>query len=377
MTQGTMADWQALAVTVDELGPFRNGPETVWLLGLAEGGRKAPSNLYMLLARNGRGKTTILEAIYGLFGLMNEPAVGRFVDPLFSGQAQVDIRVSIDTGSGPETVVLSIWNGSSTPLRTWKQDELTDIAQVRRQAFLAIGVAGERPAPIDGTDDLGLAFFRSVVAGRHTQPLGLWGTDQDLPTILYFPADRTIVAPADERVVEKPDNWGYQPAQRFRADGPAWRDSIDNLLVWLEWLDDGRVGDLLDFLNAELFAETPGKIIRRPTRQELLTYVSMPTGRHPLSQLSQGERAILQLLARTLCHMTRNTILLIDEVENHLHPKWMQRLIAALKSMIRRAGSNVTVIFTTHNVELLTTFDHLTLEPGLIKGGMLIEEEMR
>ena len=378
MNEIEILEWQPLAVTIDDVGPFRQGPETVSLLGRGEGGRAAPSSLYMLLARNGRGKTTVLEMIYGLFGLLAKPAVGRFADATFPGRAQVDVRATVSVASSERrTVVLSLWTGSSTPLRTWRQDELSGTAQAESQAFLCMGRVGSSPAPIDGTDEIGLAFFRAVSGGLGVAPIGLRGGDQDLPTVLYFPADRTIVAPRDERVVQRPTNWGYQPAQRFRADGPEWRDSIDNLLVWLEWLDDDRLGDLLEFLNQELFSETPGKIIRPPNREELLTYVSMPTGRHPLSHLSQGERAILQLLARTICHMTRNTILLIDEVENHLHPKWMQRLIAALKSMIRREGSNIMVIFTTHNVELLQTFDHMTLEEGLVKGGMLIEEEMR
>lgn len=372
MNASKVPEWQPLAVTIDDIGPFREGPETIWLLGSTDGDRKTPSDLYMLLARNGRGKTTALESIFGLFGLMAEPPVGRFADPLFPGRAQVDVRATIDG----ETVVLSIWTGTPSPLLTWKQSELSGIAHVARQAFLCLGRNGPAPVPVDGSDDLGLSFFRSVTAERDAQPLGLWGQGQDLPTVLYFPADRTIVAPQDERVVQRPENWGYQPAQAFRADGPDWRNSIDNLLVWLEWLDDTRIEDLLAFLNEELFSETPGKIIRRPARQDLLTYVEMPTGIHPLSHLSQGERAILQLLARTMCHMTRNTLILVDEIENHLHPKWMQQMMLAMKAMIRRRGSNVSVVFTTHNVELLTTFDHLAPEEGIVKGGLLIDEDM-
>lgn len=376
MTILAIKAWQPLAVTVDDLGPFRQGPETVWLVGGGADGLDAPSNLYMLLARNGRGKTTILEAIFGLFGLLAEPAVGRFADPYFPGRAQVDIRTTIVNDAGDETVILSLWTGSNTPLRTWRAEELSGVGQASRQAFLFMGRGTGVPAPAEGSDNLGLDLYRAVAAARNTAPIGLWGGDQDMPTVLYFPADRTIVAPIDERVVQRPDNWGYQPAQRFRADGPDWQNSIDNLFVWLEWLADDRIGDLLQFLNAELFSETPGKVLRPPAREELLTYVSTPTGRHPLSQLSQGERAILQVLTRTICHMTRNTILLIDEIENHLHPKWMQRLVAAMKALIRREGCNLTVVFTTHNVELLKTFDHTTAEPGLVKGGMLIEEEM-
>lgn len=230
--------------------------------------------------------------------------------------------------------------------------------------------------PLDATNELGLIFYRSVREGLGEQPSALAGMSQDLPTVLLFPADRTIVAPTDERVIKRPKNFGFQPAQRFGSDGPDWDGSIDNLLVWLEWLQDDRITDLITFLNQNMFIDEKSKTIRRPSRNELLTYVESSTGSHTLSKLSQGERALLQFYVRTLCHMTRNTVILVDEVENHLHPRWMQRLVAALKTMVRQPGRFVTVIFTTHNMELMETFRHNVPEDGLTKGGNLIEQGM-
>ena len=81
----------------------------------------------------------------------------------------------------------------------------------------------------------------------------------------------------------------------------------------------------------------------------------------------------MQIYVRTLCHMTGNTVLLIDEIESHLHTKWMNRFFSAVKSLIRGVPS-LSVIFTTHNRELMRVFDHTRTEKGLIKGGYLIEE---
>lgn len=147
-------------------------------------------------------------------------------------------------------------------------------------------------------------------------------------------------------------------------------------MVWLEWIDDGRIELLIDFLNTNLFRDETAKTIERPNRRELLTFVRTATGIHPLSSLSQGERALLQFYVRARSHMTRNTIILVDEVENHLHPRWMQRLVAAMKTMVRQPKLNVTVIFTTHNMELMETFRHDLPEEGLRKGGFMIEQEM-
>ena len=75
-----IADWKLLQLTVEGVGPFQNGSQTFSFAGEPTEGDPdpGPSNLYILLAKNGYGKTTLLECIYGLFGLMADPVVGRF-----------------------------------------------------------------------------------------------------------------------------------------------------------------------------------------------------------------------------------------------------------------------------------------------------------
>ena len=206
-------------------------------------------------------------------------------------------------------------------------------------------------------------------------PGELFGSDQDMPTVLFFPADRSIVSPEDTRRVERPNGFGYQPAQCFRSDGPEWVSTIDNLLVWLEWLDDGRVKTLLEFVNRQVFEGSLKKAIRPPRRQELSTYVSTPTGEHLLVNLSHGERSLLQFYVRIACCMTANSIILIDEVEMHLHSNWVLRFVESLKELLRTIPS-LSVVFTTHSRELAVQFDHEIPEDGLVKGGHIIDEEV-
>jgi hypothetical protein len=378
MTRINVVRWQPLALRLDDIGPFRQGVHSFEFRDESRGAEvRNPANMYMLLAPNGRGKTTALNAIYGLFGLMNDPPTGPFAERGETGRAQIDIRASWFLDGVENTVLLSIWTGSSSPLYSWSDTEIEREADAREWAKLGLAWAGGRVTPLDSTNAPGNDFLRSMINGCGEQPTALSGASQDLPTVLLFPADRTIVAPSDERVVRRPENFAYQPAQRFGADGPEWAGSIDNLLVWLEWLDDGRIEDLVTYLNQHILLDEEAKAIRRPHRRELLTQVETRTGVHPLSRLSQGERALLQFYVRTLCHMTANTILLVDEVENHLHPRWMQRLIAAMKTLVREKGRFVTVIFTTHNLELMETFSHNVAEQDLGKGGSFIEREMR
>lgn len=377
MTDLTIEKWEPIALWLDEIGPFRQGIESFFFTDDSRGdGQGNPSNLYMLLAKNARGKTTALEAIYGLLGLLNQPPVGRFAQVANRERAQFDVRTTVLRNGQRETVLLSLWTGSNTPLHNWTDKELADYADVSEWAKLGLVFNGTGQATI-GSDDFGADFMRALAAERGEQPTALEGFSQSLPTVLFFPADRTIVAPSEQRAVVRPTNFAYQPAQRFGSDGPDWDSSIDNLLVWLEWLGDGRTKQLLEFLNRNVFTDGEHKAIREPRRGELLTYVSTRTGDHPLAQLSQGERALLQFYGRTLAHMTRNTLILIDEVDNHLHPRWMQRMMAALKSLIREEQRSVSVIFTTHNLELMETFRHDVPEEGLVKGGKVVLDEMR
>ncbi|HJS11613.1 AAA family ATPase [Sphingopyxis sp.] len=368
--------WQPLRLILDQIGPFRQGPETFNFRGPDENGDPKPANIYMLLAKNGRGKTTALEAIYGLFGLMADPPTGRFATPRATGErAQIDIRVGWRDRGGKKSCVLSIWTGSREPLEAWSDEEVIAAGNAQSWERLVVSAVTGEAQPIEPTSDFGLELFRAIRAQRRIDPSQLYGASQTMPTVLYFTADRRIVAPLDERAVMKPAGWGYQPAQIFASDGPEWAQSIDNLLVWLEWVGDDRVDDLINFLNQQLFVDTPGKVLRRPRRQDLASYISTRTGEHSLLGLSHGERSLLQLYARTLCHMTASTILLIDEVENHLHPRWAQRLYSSLKDLFAQAPGLMT-IFTTHSMALMETYKDDVAEPGIVRGGFLIEEDM-
>ena len=125
-----IADWKLIKLTVDRLGPFQNGPVEFNFIGASSelGDDPGPSNLYMILAKNGYGKTTLMECIFGLFGLMSMPPVGRFASSDYSGNAQLDIRATWTIGGSTQTVLFSIWTGTEAPIKDWSFDDL-DLVQ--------------------------------------------------------------------------------------------------------------------------------------------------------------------------------------------------------------------------------------------------------
>ncbi len=65
----------------------------------------------------------------------------------------------------------------------------------------------------------------------------------------------------------------------------------------------------------------------------------------PYNELSSGEKMVLSLLARIAEERIHSSIVLIDEIELHLHPLWQRKLLGALPQM----GSNNQFIVTTHS----------------------------
>ena len=83
-----------------------------------------------------------------------------------------------------------------------------------------------------------------------------------------------------------------------------------------------------------------------------------------IGQLSDGQRAVLALaadLARRMAHgnphvedpLSSEAIVLIDEVELHLHPSWQQRILNDL----RQTFPNTQFIVSTHSPQVLTTVE--------------------
>ena len=84
-----------------------------------------------------------------------------------------------------------------------------------------------------------------------------------------------------------------------------------------------------------------------------------------LNQLSAGYRNMLALVmdfARRLAQanphlenpLEAEAILMIDELDLHLHPTWQQKIIPDL----RKVFPNTQIIATTHSPEIVTTVDH-------------------
>ena len=91
---------------------------------------------------------------------------------------------------------------------------------------------------------------------------------------------------------------------------------------------------------------TPTILVGLESSEDMDTLILKKEGvEYDLSQMSSGEHQILRILVGLVSERAKNSIVLIDEIELHLHPAWQAKLIYVLR---KDTISNNQYIFTTH-----------------------------
>lgn len=378
-----------LFLTVDRIGPFQERLEEFDFTDVNE----EPCNIFLFASRNGRGKTTLLELMVTMMNMLGKTELKSFgFEPLDTGKgrAQWDILVCTERNGVAKTWVLSLVAGfiGNTFLKAWDENELNRVGAkewyrfgFRRTDTGSIDMLGSLDSWTGKADPL-LGEFNSALQqarekdNANTEPHGFEDASLTYPTLLYFSAYRNIPKPADidQRSVDRPNNWGYKPTHTFSTEGHLWDQSLDNLLVWLKWLDEDRFDEALKIINQRVFGESNKKISGVNKRTLLAdVLVEGQTQAHRLDQMSSGEKSLLQIFLRLGIHMTGNTIVFIDEIETHLHTTWRFQLMFELMKMAQKNYPGFTLFVTTHTQEVMKAFAPQLTEKNLVKGAYILE----
>ena len=147
---------------------------------------------------------------------------------------------------------------------------------------------------------------------------------------------------SDEAVVEKIVELDYRA---YRRDKPAIRDVVAKSAT----------------IASEVTEGYPIRFVRVDEDDDgLFPQFETPDGLVPLNVLSQGTQSLIQWLARLLIDMAeyydypedleqRQGILIIDEIDAHLHPSWQRRIIPALTKHF----PNLQIFCSTHSPLML------------------------
>jgi len=156
----------------------------------------------------------------------------------------------------------------------------------------------------------------------------------------FIPTYHSLVT--DEDVVQKIIELDYKA---YRQNNTSIRKIIDNIASIASEITEGFP---MEFLRVE------------DDDEGLFPLFKTPDGELPLNCLSQGTQSIIQWLAHLLIGYAeyydfpenledKPGILIIDEIDAHLHPSWQQRIIPVL---IERFP-NLQIFFSTHSPLML------------------------
>jgi predicted ATP-binding protein involved in virulence len=191
-----------------------------------------------------------------------------------------------------------------------------------------------------------------------------------LPVIAYYGSGRLWKELRDSRLKQI----GDKQARLSRLEG--YRDSIDDrvsprdLMRGLEqqaWIafQEGREPRLLRVVCNTMVGMLEGAIDVRydPKRKDVIV-VFTGAGSRPFKSLSDGQRNLLSLAGDLSMRMARLNpqlgtdvlsitpgVVLIDELDLHLHPRWQRRIVDDL----RRLFPKVQFIATTHSPFIIQT----------------------
>lgn len=332
-------------------------------------------HLTVIVANNGQGKTAILDAVAIALG----PFVGAFDDGKDRAFERDDIRwLRAGTGNRMELADGGVTLEATGVVRhqrtSWKRQLAGPKSRTTRKDAQALTDAGKK--------------LQSQVR-QETEALT---TGACLPLVAYYPTDRLWnirrlpykPLPRTSRMVgythclesgsdfhlmaEWFRYWSYASFERrskAQEEGKTIEPSeVDNALE--------AVGSAV---NLCLSPSGWGNIGFSIERQEIVARHPLH-GELPVGMLSDGIRSMLTLVADIAFRMVKlnpnlgpyaathtGGIVLIDEVDMHLHPSWQQTVLTSL----REAFPRVQFVVTTHSPQVLSTVsnEHIRVLSGI------------
>ncbi|SEH06529.1 AAA family ATPase [Candidatus Venteria ishoeyi] len=341
------------------------------------------ANITVLVANNGEGKTAILDAIR----IALWPFVSQFdlAKPAYADPANT---IMIDDVS----IVKSVQQTSNTfgALDKMARQLPASICATSNDSTWQRYRDSETKRS-QTKDDAGTKVLKTYAKGVQKAIRNLSEPAQTLPVFGYYGTGRLW---REKRLTDGKKGTTETTNQQIRT--VAYRDCLDpasSFKQFEEWFTAAYF-DVRDYQTNQLLEtgimhiEVPEALIM-PIKvvQEAVNQVLAPVGWHSLqyggekydkslvlkhpkygvmkiSQLSDGIKNMLAMIADIAyrcillnTHLQENAaktspgVVLIDEVDMHLHPQWQQTVIAAL----RQAFPEIQFIVTTHSPQVLST----------------------
>ncbi len=333
--------------------------------------------LTVLVAENGRGKTAVLDAIGIALGLFVDTIAGRGqscgfdrtdirlvagMDGVMLPSLPVEIAASGEADGERLSWSRAVNSVGKNGVRTANRDAKT-IRKAAERIFQRLSgfASGERaqapPLPLVASYGTGRLWserrFTKLKRGVDPSAMGrVAGYFDSLSSSSSFRAftdwyGRTANAARSATAV------AYGPSERPEKLLAAVRDATRTVLEPTRWRD----------IDWEFASNDEDGQVKAPGH---LVVEHPDEGRLPLAALSDGVRNMVALVADLAHRCVRLNphfgeqaakltpgILLIDEVDMHLHPRWQQLVVGLLQS----AFPAMQMVLSTHSPHVLSTVD--------------------
>ncbi len=304
-------------------------------------------DIIVLIGMNGAGKTSLLQAIAATLGT----ATGRLKEPSDLEWAGFNYELLGSNWGGFEPEVTLKVQFSSGELQAVSdfQKKLQQMGRdLQPPAAQHIVTLKWRNGRVQAESAAELFQFKGREYAKQLLRAEGFQVFERVGTILWYTEQRTSTSLTAE-----------DPERKLEITEDLLRDRLSKWRQFHQGVETGKISlrpgqkDLYAEIERDYKVVFPERSFEGPILRENVDdilsepwfYLYDGKNQYEISEMSAGERAIFPMLIDFASWNIHNSVILIDEIELHLHPPMQQALLRALPKL----GTNNQFIITTHS----------------------------